>query len=608
MANYSDIRGYRVKYLVSDPTLSTANEGQVWYNSTEGVLKSLVQIKAWSAGGNMNSARSQLYGAGTQTATVGFGPSATEEYNGYSWATSGTLNTTRSSITGAGTQTAALGFGGYIPPNSNATEEYDGATWTTVNNTPFNLNSAGGVGTQTAALGFGGSQDGFPNQNKTISYDGTNWTTLPANMNSGRRLLGGNGTQTAALAVGGVSPNTSPSVNGTTESWDGSAWTSVAFLGTARYRVRSVGTYDNAIAFAGAVYLANAEEWDGTSWSNTTSLSTGRKDTAGSGLRSNALCFGGQDSGGATAATEEYNSNIQAISKDVWASGGTVSNTSRNRASFGTQTAGTLAGGYIGANSQTRDTEEYNGTSWSAGGALLPQGNPDGGTYGGMSTGTQTAGLFGGGSSQGAVDYYFNTTQEYNGSTWSSPTTFPSTGRLLGGMFGTQTAAVTFGGYRTGTYYTNVDKYNGTTWTAGTAIPTGTAGATTSGTETAGLGYGGYTATPARVGTTYTYDGSTWTTVSPMAEGRSGLGGSNAGTQTASIAFAGYNGTATVTSTESYNGSVWSSSANMATANSSFKQGSGTAAAALAGGGTPSAVEEFTGGSSVITASTLTTS
>ena len=46
-----------VKYLASDPTLNTSTEGQVWYNSTEGVLKSLVQIKAWSAGGNLPSAR-----------------------------------------------------------------------------------------------------------------------------------------------------------------------------------------------------------------------------------------------------------------------------------------------------------------------------------------------------------------------------------------------------------------------------------------------------------------------------------------------------------------------------------------------------------------------
>jgi hypothetical protein len=60
MTAYSDIRGYRVKYLASDPTLNTSTEGQVWYNSTEGVLKSLVQIKAWSAGGNLNTARYAL--------------------------------------------------------------------------------------------------------------------------------------------------------------------------------------------------------------------------------------------------------------------------------------------------------------------------------------------------------------------------------------------------------------------------------------------------------------------------------------------------------------------------------------------------------------------
>jgi hypothetical protein len=39
MTTYSDIRGYRVKYLASDPTLNTSTEGQVWYNSTKVSLK-----------------------------------------------------------------------------------------------------------------------------------------------------------------------------------------------------------------------------------------------------------------------------------------------------------------------------------------------------------------------------------------------------------------------------------------------------------------------------------------------------------------------------------------------------------------------------------------
>jgi hypothetical protein len=40
-------------------------------------LKSLVQIKAWSAGGNMGTARKGLGGAGTQTAGLGFGGNTT---------------------------------------------------------------------------------------------------------------------------------------------------------------------------------------------------------------------------------------------------------------------------------------------------------------------------------------------------------------------------------------------------------------------------------------------------------------------------------------------------------------------------------------------------
>jgi hypothetical protein len=101
MANYSDIRGYRVKYLSSDPTLSTANEGQVWYNSTEGVLKSLVQIKAWSASGTMGTAR------------YGMGPA------------------------GSAPQSTALGAGGYSSPGFDAnTEEYSGFTWSAGANLP----------------------------------------------------------------------------------------------------------------------------------------------------------------------------------------------------------------------------------------------------------------------------------------------------------------------------------------------------------------------------------------------------------------------------------------------------------------------------------------
>jgi hypothetical protein len=53
MTTYNELAGFRVNYLSTDPTLNSGNEGQVWYNSTSGKLKSLVQIKSWSAGGNL---------------------------------------------------------------------------------------------------------------------------------------------------------------------------------------------------------------------------------------------------------------------------------------------------------------------------------------------------------------------------------------------------------------------------------------------------------------------------------------------------------------------------------------------------------------------------
>jgi hypothetical protein len=129
MAEYKGIKGFKVQYLDQDPVPAVAG---------------------WSSGGNLNIARTDLAGAGTQTSTVvfgGYGPipvgytSATEEYDGASWATSNPLNTARGALGGTGTQTAGLAFGGQIPPLSAATEEYDGNSWT--NSNPLNTARVG---------------------------------------------------------------------------------------------------------------------------------------------------------------------------------------------------------------------------------------------------------------------------------------------------------------------------------------------------------------------------------------------------------------------------------------------------------------------------------
>ena len=220
MAEYESIHGTRVKYLTSDPTLTdSSTEGQVWYNSTTGTNKTLVQIKATLSSGSLSTARAGLAAGGSSPQTVGivFGgtsaypntdTNATEEYNGFNWANGGNLNLARTYMAGFGTQTAAVGAGGYDHGNGDKSEveEYNGSTWSEVTDLPGNQRSQGAAGTQTAGLVFGGARTSVPaNTNITLNYDGTNWSTTAA-MSTARVALGGAGTNTAGLAFGGDGP------------------------------------------------------------------------------------------------------------------------------------------------------------------------------------------------------------------------------------------------------------------------------------------------------------------------------------------------------------------------------------------------------------------
>ena len=120
MATYEEIYGKRVEVLDSDPTLNSSYEGQVWYNSGSGTLKSVVAFDAWSSSSSLGSARYDAGGGGIQTAGLCFGgrspaiPSTnlTEEYNGSGWAVGGNLNLGRQQMFSFGSQTAALGASG----------------------------------------------------------------------------------------------------------------------------------------------------------------------------------------------------------------------------------------------------------------------------------------------------------------------------------------------------------------------------------------------------------------------------------------------------------------------------------------------------------------
>ena len=67
MSTYRAIKGWTIQTGSSDPPSPVT--GQVWYNSTLGKLKGFKEGAAnWATGGNLNTARSHISGAGNQTA------------------------------------------------------------------------------------------------------------------------------------------------------------------------------------------------------------------------------------------------------------------------------------------------------------------------------------------------------------------------------------------------------------------------------------------------------------------------------------------------------------------------------------------------------------
>jgi hypothetical protein len=69
----------------------------------------------------------------------------------------------------------------------------------------------------------------------------------------------------SALAFGG----TAGAVTGVTESWNGTSWTELNDLNTARDFLGGAGTQTSALAFGGEAtpsFLTVNESWNGTSW------------------------------------------------------------------------------------------------------------------------------------------------------------------------------------------------------------------------------------------------------------------------------------------------------------------------------------------------------
>ena len=142
-----------------------------------------------------------------------------EEYNGTSWTNGGNINTARTALGGAGTQTAGMIFGGEAPGRRDETETYDGSTWTEVGD----LNTAryylAGFGIQTAALAAGGNTNTSPVAAViTENYDGSTWAEV-ADLSTARERLHGGGTNQSGVVMGGYVYSPSEANTNASEEW-----------------------------------------------------------------------------------------------------------------------------------------------------------------------------------------------------------------------------------------------------------------------------------------------------------------------------------------------------------------------------------------------------
>ena len=616
MSTYKNLIGKDVNFLTTDPD-NDAAEGQIWYNSTAGAFKDLLTLNAWSNGGSLSTAHRDTSAAGTQTAGLCFtgspptnGITATEEYDGSGWANGGALNTARRGAAkfSASTQTAGLVFGGSGPPNPtvlNATEEYNGTAWTSVNNLPAVKYIHGGAGIQTAALSFAG-YSGTAALATTEEYDGTNWTAGNA-MSTARYSLASAGLQTAALAFGGTPP-----VTAATEEYDGTNWTAGGSMNNARKYLAGCGIQTSALAFgAGPTAVVKTEKYDGTSWTETADMGIAQKNHGGAGSQSAALSCGGESPSNTGFVTQEFNNSVNVTTGAAWASAPNMNTARGLLASAGTTQNSQLgAGGYsppAPSSNTWSNVEEYNGSSWSEVNNLPTIKSRLRGA------GTQTAAVTFGGFTPLGPNTNYNTTEKYDGTNWTTSGNM-NTARCYMAGFGIQTAAVSAGGatLNPDVGFNKTEEYNGTSWSEVNNMPNYfrnqagvgiiTAGVVTSGKEGPSASYPGIVNTT----TTLEYDGTNWTA------GGTGLqsGGNASGGGTQSVAwFAGYPVPLGNISTH-YNGTSFVTSASCAESHAAGGGGAPQTSGIIFADGSEynNKTEEFNPETSTLNIKTITTS
>ena len=461
------------------------------------------------------------------------------------------------------------GFGTHSGPNTNSfyvgglpviatTQHYNGTGWTLGGDYPSSRYGLASAGTQTAGLAMGG-EDGSDNKtNVSAAYDGSSWTAGP-NINSARGQTGGTGTQTSALLAGGRGPGGAAMVT-SFEEWNGTAWANLTAISQARGQhfmsgpetatfIAGGGTGNNA----GSPITNLTEEFDGSSLSSGGNLNTARAQGGSSGNSGDGLVWAGASN---EKNTEQYNGTSWTETSDL---ASTHRGCGNGAGSISNSKGGICAGAYPAVST----SEEWNitvntvtGAAWASGGNMNTARTENCGV-----SGTIPAAVAFGGYNPAASPKATANSEEYNGTSWTEGNNLGTARWDISGA-GTQTAALVAGGGSPGST-ANCEEYNGTSWAEQNNLNT-QGRARTSGTQTAGM-VSGRKDVPGITVNCETYDGTSWTEIANLntARGAPQQVGDSSNALNASGTQDGVGGVTNVGNVESWDGSSWTEVANV---------------------------------------------
>ena len=408
-----------------------------------------------------------------------------------------------------------------------------GGSWSTGGalNRGNSVSIVGAGATNTAVIGAGGNVGGPPYSDvtNTESYNGSSWTEV-ADLNTARNQASGTSSAPYASALyhgGGPVGVTS------NESWNGTAWTETGDLNTARTNHMGAGASNTSAITAGGettprppAQSVNAETWDGSSWTEVANINDTRRHTGGLGTATAALLLGGDNDPGLTDSVEEWNGSSWTEITDL--------NTTRAYiAGCGTTTEGLAIGG--STPSKTGVTENWNGSSWTEIADLSTA------RAGFTGAGVATSNLFAGGETATA---YTTATEEFN--TAGATDSLVNDGQCF---------------YRsdTGDFKLSLTQLGTGAWASGgTMNQARSQNAAIGSSQTTAMLAGGNKYSPgASYNAVEQYDGTSWTEITEIntTRGYSTGAGTPAGALCVSGILAGQ--AAGMTNVESWNGSAW---------------------------------------------------